>query len=174
MNASLEQQLYEIWMRGSGRLLGWAAGLAVAAVLTFVVLGLILPEGNHEGGVHRALELVRLYAALGLLAGAAIFVGQYLMQRSSALDRLALLNQGRPTMGRVTGKGPGHELEYTFTDERGQNHRGHAEVAPRWLERWTVGQDILVVFDPREPARHMADLFGFRATDLAKMKDRRS
>lgn len=177
MQSALKEQLYELWMRGSSRSLYIAAGGVVAAVIVWFGVGLVIPtpaEGDGQAvRLARLLDLTRFYVAIAILAVSAFFGGQYLNRRRITQDRLDLLASGRPIMGRITAKGPGFELEYTFADDRGQNHRGRIEVAQRWLERWVVGQEILVVVDPRQPARHLADLFGFRATDYAKMNTKR-
>jgi len=177
MQAALKEQLYELWMRGSSRSLYYAAAGVVAAVVLWFGLGLVIPTPRESDAqavrLARLLDLTRFYLALALLAAAAFFGGQYLHRRRITHERLELLESGRPVMGRIAAKGPGCELEYSFTDDRGQTHRGRIEIAPRWMERWVVGQEVLIVVDPRQPARHLADLFGFRATDYAKLKAKR-
>lgn len=178
MHAALKEQLRELWMRGSMRFIYLALACVAAAVGVWVALGLwMTAEIDGDGPaqrLNRLLDLVRFYSALLLLAAAVYYFGRYLQRRRQTGERLELLEKGRPVMGHITAKGPGPEIEYSFTDERGRSHFGRMEIAQRWIDRYEIGQHLLVVMDPMQPTRHVADLFGFRASDFAKLSGRKS
>ncbi|MCS7071471.1 MAG: hypothetical protein NZM00_08205 [Anaerolinea sp.] len=178
MHAALKKQLHELWMRGAAQLIYLAVACIAAAGVVWVVLGLWMTADVEANGaaqrLNRLLELVRFYSALLFLAAAVFYLGKYAQRRRLTAERLDLLEKGRPVMGRITAKGPGLEIEYSFSDDRGRNHYGRMEIARRWIDRYEVGHNLLIVMDPLQPTRHVADLFGFRADDFAKLSGRRA
>jgi hypothetical protein len=91
-----------------------------------------------------------------------------------ACSRLRLIRTGLPTLGTVTAieierrvrinnRHPLY-LSYSYEDDRSRARRGRTVLLPRGLEdRWAPGDGIVVVFDPMDPSRSEADVFGVLA-----------
>jgi hypothetical protein len=178
MHASLKKQLRELWMRGAARFIYLSLACVAAAAVVWLMLGVWMTADVDGDGpaqrLNRLLDLTRFYSALLFLAAAVFCFGKYLQRRWQTIERLELLEKGRPVMGRIIAKGPDLEIEYSFADDRGRNHYGRMEIAQRWIDRYQVGQNLLIVMDPLQPTRHVADLFGFRADDFAKLSGRKA
>jgi hypothetical protein len=65
-----------------------------------------------------------------------------------------------------------YRLVYRFTVESGETWEGRGPPQPWSLAaRWDPGENILVLYDPRNPRRNEADVWEARNEDLAKLQE---
>jgi hypothetical protein len=133
------------------------------------------PEKSRLDGDHRELPwiLPLVFGGFGLIFAP---VGWYLAVRGfrNTLRSLELLRSGSVAKGEVTDiqvdlnvrinrRHPCY-LRYRFkAPEDGAVHEGRSPNLPFKLQgRWKIGDDIAVVYDPMDPSRNEADVFGLR------------
>jgi len=121
-----------------------------------------------------------LFGAIGgLFASLGIGLASHALITSARPARI--VRDGTPVLGvvneiaendsalKVAGT---YRLVYCFTDESGTAWEGRGPPQPWSLaSRWDPGENILVLFDPKDPARNEADLFETRNDDLDRLLD---
>jgi hypothetical protein len=122
-----------------------------------------------------------VWCTAGILFGGA---GGLLARRTFIISgqRVELLRHGRSVMAAVTAvetnagvtinnRHPRY-LKYEFVDEAGTKHQGRSVDLPQRMEnRWQTGDPILVMYDPRDPSKHDADVFDLKETRGGRQPD---
>jgi hypothetical protein len=115
--------------------------------------------------------IMSVIAALFLLVGGWLIVSA--AWRAARRARVVLV--GDPIMARITDvqridNYRASHIEYVFTDGRGNARDGRTPPLSKQLaSRWNVGDPILVLCRNGDVIHHEADVYGARATDLARL-----
>ena len=142
------------------------------------------PGTSRRAGteVHAGLGLL-LLGGIGALFAFAIGIPLATTALVQSVRRAHLVRHGIPALGIVSGvakndsalqvNGPGtYRMVYSFKLENGATYDGRGPAQPWSLAaRWDPGENILVLYDPRNPRRNEADVWEARNDDLAKLQE---
>ncbi len=106
---------------------------------------------------------------LVLVYGAPIGMGLLAFGLWQARQQDKLLHEGVAVVGYLADVAPGENkpgLVYRFEDDEGVVHDGSYQPGIlRYVTDFQVGQEVTIVYDPKDPRRHLLDVGDVRRAD---------